>query len=94
MIHGHAFQERSKSLRRDSPQSKTQCCPLEELGRLLRETSLYAVISDGTFIPLVERNTHKDYGLVEPETKVGNSQETACAVCSSETTDPSEQRAS
>lgn len=82
-----------KSLHRDSPQSKTQCYPLEELGRLLRETSLYAVISNGTFIPLVGRDTCRDYGLVEPETKVGNSQEPACAVCSAETTDPAEQRA-
>lgn len=48
---------------------------------------------NGTFIPLVGRDTCRDYGLVEPETKVGNSQEPACAVCSAETTDPAEQRA-
>lgn len=48
-----------------------QCSPLEELGRLLREASLYAVLSNGTFIPLVGRDTHGDYGLVEPKTKEG-----------------------
>lgn len=67
---GMHFKRGARALTETVPRVR-QCCPLEELGRLLRETSLYVVLSNGTFIPLVGRDTHRDYGLVEPETKEG-----------------------